>query len=120
VKALRDLLEAGSRRYDLAVTPDGPRGPRERVQPGVAYLAKRLGLPIVPVGVSARPSFWGKSWDRFMIPFPFSRCTVVYGEPVFLDDSVSKEDVDSAAAELEIRLKEVTGEADGYCGYRTE
>lgn len=120
IRALRDLIQADSDRLDLGITPDGPRGPREKVQPGVIYLAKRLGLPVIPIGVSVRPGLRLKSWDRFMIPLPFARCTVVYGEPVLLDDCVTKEAIDRAGADLESRLGEVTREADEDCGYRRQ
>jgi lysophospholipid acyltransferase (LPLAT)-like uncharacterized protein len=119
-RALRELIEAGSERHDLAITPDGPRGPREKVQPGVVYLAMRLGLPIVPIGVSTRPSVRARSWDRFMIPLPFARCTIVYGEPVLFERSASREAVERAGADLELRLTDVTRKADDICGYREE
>jgi lysophospholipid acyltransferase (LPLAT)-like uncharacterized protein len=117
IRALRELIQAGSDKFDVAITPDGPRGPREKVQPGVVYLAKRLGLPIVPIGVSSRPSLRLRSWDRFMIPMPFARCTVVYGEPIVFDSSVSRDALDRARADLELRLGEVTREAEDHCGY---
>jgi lysophospholipid acyltransferase (LPLAT)-like uncharacterized protein len=118
IRALRELIEAGSSRLDLGITPDGPKGPREKVQPGVVYLAKRLGLPVVPIGVSAKPSLRARSWDRFMIPMPFARCTIVYGEPVLFEGPLSREAIDRAGADLEMRLIEVTRKADEICGYR--
>lgn len=117
IRALRELMGAGNERRDLAITPDGPRGPGEKVQPGVIYLAKRLGLPVVPIGVSTRPSIRARSWDRFMIPMPFARCIVVYGEPVLFESSVSRESIERAGADLELRLAEVTRKADDICGH---
>jgi lysophospholipid acyltransferase (LPLAT)-like uncharacterized protein len=117
IKAVRELIQAGTDRLDLAITPDGPRGPREKVQPGAVYLAARLGLPIVPIGVASRPSVRIKSWDRFMIPLPFAGCTVVYGEPVVYEGLVSDEALDDARADLEQRLRRVTKEADDDCGW---
>jgi lysophospholipid acyltransferase (LPLAT)-like uncharacterized protein len=116
IRALRGLMQAAGRQLDLAVTPDGPRGPRERVQPGVVYLAKRLGLPVIPIGVSSNPSLRLRSWDRFMVPLPFARCTVVYGEPVVYEGAVSEEALDAAREDLEERIRRVTGEADRDCG----
>ena len=120
VRALRELIRAHDDRLDLGITPDGPRGPREKVQPGVIYLAKKLGLPVVPIGVSARPSLRAKSWDRFMVPLPFARCAIVYGQPILFDGSVSKEAIDSAGDHLELNLARVTREADENCGYGRE
>jgi lysophospholipid acyltransferase (LPLAT)-like uncharacterized protein len=116
VRALRALIEAASRDLDIAVTPDGPRGPREKVQPGVVYLAKRLGLPVIPIGASGNPSILLGSWDRFMVPLPLARCAVVYGEPVVYDGTVSEEALASATADLGRRLCTVTHEADHVCG----
>jgi lysophospholipid acyltransferase (LPLAT)-like uncharacterized protein len=69
----------------LAVTPDGPRGPAESVAPGAAFVAQRPGAPMVPVSVKASSAWRLKSWDRFMIPKPFARLTVAYGDPIYVD-----------------------------------
>jgi lysophospholipid acyltransferase (LPLAT)-like uncharacterized protein len=115
-RAMLGMLEAGARRIDIGIVPDGPRGPREECQAGAIYLAKKARLPIIPIGASHRPSLVLSSWDRFMIPLPFARCRVVYGEPVLYDDSLIQESVEEARQDLEMRLKAVTGEADHGCG----
>jgi lysophospholipid acyltransferase (LPLAT)-like uncharacterized protein len=66
----------------LAVTPDGPRGPSRRVQPGAVFLAQKSGKPLVPVGIGVERAWQAKSWDRFLIPMPFSRVVWLYGEPI--------------------------------------
>jgi lysophospholipid acyltransferase (LPLAT)-like uncharacterized protein len=115
IRGLRELIQAAGKNRDLGVTPDGPRGPREVVQPGAVYLAKRLGLPIIPIGVAAAPAWRMASWDRFMVPVPFARCAVVYGEPVLYDGLVSNTAIDEARADLERRLLSVNEEADHAC-----
>jgi lysophospholipid acyltransferase (LPLAT)-like uncharacterized protein len=118
--ALRDLIATASRGVDLAITPDGPRGPRERCQPGVIFLARKLGLPVVPVSICYRPSLRLKSWDRFMIPLPFAGGIEVYGEPViYYDSKGSDSSIKQDIRDLEMRLRSVTEEADSACGYRT-
>src|SRR5262249_36966311 len=62
VKAIREILDLGGK-YHVVVTPDGPRGPRRVVQPGLAYLAARTGLPIVPVGFGYHKAWRLDSWD---------------------------------------------------------
>ena len=82
-EALGEMVEAlrGTTRW-AALTPDGPRGPARRCKPGVLRLAEALDAPIMPVGTSsARPRFL-RSWDRYLLPMPFSRCAVVFGEPL--------------------------------------
>jgi lysophospholipid acyltransferase (LPLAT)-like uncharacterized protein len=120
VRAILGLMGAGSKKQDLGITPDGPRGPRARCQPGAIYLAKRSGLPVVPIGVSYKPGVWMKSWDRFLVPLPFSRGVVIYGEPVVYDPSLSEEAIERARADLEERLRTVTREADHGSGQRPD
>ena len=81
-------LEAG---FDVGITPDGPRGPRHSVAPGALLAAHRAGVRIVPLAASAS-AFWQLgSWDRFMIPKPFARVTIAYGDPLPVDAPSSRE-----------------------------
>src|SRR5262249_38993092 len=81
VEALRQMLRGGDSAH-LAITPDGPRGPRRRVQPGIVYLASRTGMPIVPAGIAYDRPWRMRSWDRFALPRPFSRAVCVLDEPI--------------------------------------
>lgn len=81
-------LEAG---HEVAVTPDGPKGPRHHFAPGALVAAQRAKVPIVPIGVHCASAWHLKSWDRFMIPRPFARVTVVYGDPEFVAGSTPRE-----------------------------
>ncbi|HEY5040140.1 MAG TPA: lysophospholipid acyltransferase family protein [bacterium] len=76
---LVSYLKAGKR---CAITPDGPRGPRRQVQMGAITLARLSGCPVVPFAFAAEHCWRLKSWDRFIIPKPFSRAVFVYGEPI--------------------------------------
>ncbi len=80
------LLRAmrGEEPCDLALTPDGPRGPRGRFQAGAVFLAARSGLPLVLVGCDADRGWRFSSWDRFLVPAPFARVRVVLGDPLFV------------------------------------
>ena len=86
--ALVRALEAGE---EVAVTPDGPKGPAERYQPGALVAAARARAPIVPIAAHATQAWRLKSWDRFMIPKPFARLTVAYGDPVEIGTSIARE-----------------------------
>jgi hypothetical protein len=70
-------LEQG---IDVAITPDGPRGPAHAIAPGVVYVAQRANAPIVPISVRASRAWRLRTWDRFMIPKPFARLTIRYGD----------------------------------------
>ena len=65
----------------VAMTPDGPRGPRRELKPGILAAAQRAGVPVVPVHAVARRAWRLDSWDRFCIPKPFTRVRIAYGEP---------------------------------------
>jgi lysophospholipid acyltransferase (LPLAT)-like uncharacterized protein len=81
-------LEAG---YDVGITPDGPRGPRHSVAPGALLAAHRAGVRILPLAAKASTSWQLGSWDRFMIPKPFARVTIAYGNPVAVEAPSSRE-----------------------------
>jgi len=76
----------------LAMTPDGPRGPSGCAQPGVIFLAMRSGCPLVPVGSSAYPRRLVPTWDRYMVPMPFSRAVIVFGEPMYVPSDVKSDE----------------------------
>jgi lysophospholipid acyltransferase (LPLAT)-like uncharacterized protein len=84
-EAAQELVEAVKAGSNAAITPDGPRGPRRTCQPGVVKIAKLSRRPVVPFGFAAERCWRLRSWDRFILPKPFSRCVFVYGEPVAVD-----------------------------------
>ncbi len=107
--ALRELARALHAGQDVAVVPDGPRGPSCRAQAGIVSLAAATGAPIVPLGVAARPARRLQSWDRFMVPAPFARCAVVFGSPVGVGRHDDREAVRLA---VERALQNATDSAD--------
>lgn len=99
VAALVGLKRALMEGLDVCLTPDGPRGPRYKIQPGFLKLADATGAPIVPIHVRFHSAWRLKTWDRFVIPKPFSRVEVTFAEPVSIPRGL-----DDAAFETE-RLK---------------
>ncbi len=95
----------------LAITPDGPKGPREKVQKGTVQLAMKAGLPIVPVCYATRRHWRINSWDHFYIPQPFTRGVFVFGEPVVVS---ADEDLDEAIARTQNSMDDAQQRADGY------
>jgi lysophospholipid acyltransferase (LPLAT)-like uncharacterized protein len=115
--ALRALLRALEAGIPVGITPDGPRGPRMRASPGLVTVARRAGVPIVPLTYAVRRRKMLGSWDRFIVPLPFNRGIFVWGEPIALD-----RDADGPAREhtrqlVEERLNAMTREADFLCGH---
>ncbi len=101
-QALLELTTWAERGYDLAFTPDGPRGPRYAVQDGLIAVAQLTGLPILPTSYHLNWKIQARSWDRFQIPWPFARVTVSLGEPLW----VPREAGEAERAELRKRLEE--------------
>jgi len=111
-EALRELLYHARAGRTIAFTPDGPRGPRQKMKPGALVAAQRTGLPIVPMAAGTDRAWWFESWDRFMVPKPFSRVRVAYGEPVTIPRDLSAEEVEAAGAALEATLNGLLEEVD--------
>ncbi|MST94338.1 MAG: DUF374 domain-containing protein [Pedosphaera sp.] len=107
-QALLELTRVAAQGRDLAITPDGPRGPRYVVQEGVIAIAQLTGMPIVPVSYHLNWKFRTKSWDGFQIPFPFARWTVTFGEPVRVPRAATGAEREQARCDLETRLKNLT------------
>lgn len=103
-QALLELTTWAERGYDLAITPDGPRGPCYVAQAGVIALAELTGLPIVPATCQFGWKWRLKSWDRFQVPLPFSRCDVKFAEPIRVSRDASAAERESLRALLEDRL----------------
>jgi lysophospholipid acyltransferase (LPLAT)-like uncharacterized protein len=107
-QALLELTTWAERGYDLAITPDGPRGPAYIVQDGVMSLAQLTGLPIVPFSYYAKWKISVKSWDRFQIPLPFSYCEMRLGKAVFVPRDASDEQREQLRQQLETELRAIS------------
>lgn len=103
----------------LAVTPDGPRGPRMRCKPGIALMAARLGAPVLPFAFSARGAIELSSWDRFLLPLPFSRGVIAWGAPVPPPARTDPDSLEAHRLRIEAALIELTRAADAAIGRRT-
>lgn len=114
VGALKEMLAMAHDGVDLAITPDGPRGPRCQVQPGVVYLARVTGRPIIPLTTGSNKKRFFSSWDRFLLPWPFSRCVLIYGKPVWVPANCSSAELEGKQRELENRLNQITEQADHF------
>ncbi len=107
-QALLELTSWLERGYNLAITPDGPRGPRYVVQPGVAALGQVTGAPVIPVSYRASRKFTVRSWDQFQIPLPFSRCEMVLGKPIYFPRAASDAEREVLRKQLEEELRAIT------------
>ena len=115
-RALRQAMEVTRTRH-MAITPDGPRGPRRVLKEGVVYLASRTGLPVVPVACTASRTFLIRgSWTDMVVPFPFGRTWMIYGEPIHVPSKIGRDElagyvrmVQEAVEDLNEYAVELTG-----------
>ncbi len=107
-QGLVEMTTCAERDYDLAITPDGPRGPCYEVQEGVITTAQLTGLPIVPVSYYLSWKFCIKSWDRFQVPLPFTRCDVITGKPITIPRELSDKQREEFRKQLEQALREIS------------
>jgi len=96
LRGMMAMIEAG---YSPAVTPDGPRGPKFSVQPGVWLIAQRSALPVHPIGLAVRDAWTAASWDEFVIPKPFTRIVIRLGEPLHAREFAGRDDFCAALRE---------------------
>ncbi len=111
--ALMELSRVGKQMH-MAITPDGPRGPRRELAQGPVFLASRLGLPIVPMGFGLDRPWRAKSWDRFAIPRPCSRARGVVGPEIYIPPNLDREELEVRRQGVERLLNELTTEAEAW------
>src|ERR1043166_3620677 len=107
-QALLELTTWADDGYDLAITPDGPRGPCYVVQDGIMSLAQVTGLPIIPVSYWLGWKIRANSWDRFQIPLPFSRCEIIYEKPIYIERDATSEERERKRQKLENTLRSIS------------
>ncbi|MBA2116035.1 lysophospholipid acyltransferase family protein [Bremerella alba] len=113
IAALKELIKV-SRTQHLAITPDGPQGPRRTMAPGPIYLASKLQMPIIPMGFGMDRPFRLGTWDKFAVPRPFSRARLIMGQAIDIPRELSKEDVDFHRLEVERILNHLTVSAEKW------
>ncbi|HCC46679.1 MAG TPA: hypothetical protein DEQ38_00950 [Elusimicrobia bacterium] len=109
IMALRGLIKAARDGYSIGITPDGPKGPVFKAQPGVVLIAQKAGIPIIPVACALSRKKVLRSWDKYQFPLPFGRIEAVYGEPISVAET---DDIQAKTLELENRLNALTEEAE--------
>jgi lysophospholipid acyltransferase (LPLAT)-like uncharacterized protein len=112
-QAVRDLIRLSRSGHNLYITPDGPRGPAMIAQRGIVEIARLTGLPILPASASTSNGGERNTWDRILVPYPFGRTVVRWGEPIRV---TKNSDVETVRAKVERVLNELQQRADRACG----
>ena len=110
VQGLKGLIRAAHKGLDLAITPDGPRGPNRELKLGALTAARITGLPLVPIGVGVTSAWRAGSWDELVVPKPFSTVHVAYGRPRFVPRHADQAEIDEVAGSLESGLIELAAQ----------
>lgn len=98
--------------HDVVVVPDGPRGPREMLKPGVVALARLSGAPIVPLALGASVEWRAGSWDEFRVPRPFARCVLRFGDPIHVPRHAAGAAEEAVRKDVEAALRELSWRVD--------
>ena len=108
MQAFRKMVKCIQNGESIAITPDGPKGPKETVKEGVIKLAQITGTPIVPLVWTTKKFKLINSWDHFVIPFPFSKGVYTFGKPIYIDKKISENDFEILRLEVENEIKRLT------------
>ena len=93
-EALKELIEFGRQGYSIVITPDGPRGPVNELKNGALIAANECGIPVIPINIKySSKKILEKSWDKFEIPFPFSKCEVKIGAEYYYEQFLEEEEL---------------------------
>ena len=111
--ALRELVRKVRGGNSLAITPDGPRGPKEKLKPGALQVARITNAPLIPIMAGGDSAWWIEGWDRFMVPKPWATIRVAVGAPRIVPGDASVRDLQQYASELEDQLQSLKAAVDG-------
>lgn len=117
IAALKQLIKL-SRTQHLAITPDGPQGPRRVLAPGPIFLASKLQIPLIPMGFGFDRPYRLNTWDQFALPRPFSRARMVMGEAITIPRRLEREDVEGHRLHVEKVLNHLTTSAEQWAESR--
>jgi hypothetical protein len=109
--ALAIMIEFAKNGYSVAITPDGPRGPLHTFKAGAVVTAKKSEVPLILAGVGYQKKKVLSNWDKFEVPYFFSKAKIIYSEPIFVDANLSYEETSNIISNCENKLNELQREA---------
>ncbi len=110
--SLRRVFKILKDRNYIGITPDGPRGPNRKVSEGIIKIAVHSQVPIIPLGFASNKNLKLKSWDSFLITYPFSKCRFVWGKPIIIPSSTNDNDLDKYKVFLEEKINDCINSAN--------
>jgi len=114
-EAIRNIIKSLKSGISIGMTPDGPRGPRMKVNSAIIKIASLTGHKIVPLSYSVKKKFFLNSWDKFLVALPFGKGCFVWGKPIKIKKNISTNEDLKLSKRLENNLLKLTKKADRYC-----
>jgi lysophospholipid acyltransferase (LPLAT)-like uncharacterized protein len=114
VEAVRKLVDPAAAFRHVAITPDGPRGPRRIVQPGMIYAASRAAMPIICIGVGYHNPWRAGSWDRFAIPKPCTRAKLIAAVPITVPAGLRSAELEIYRGRVQAEMEHVNAMAESW------
>ncbi len=111
-EAMQLMVDEVTKGRSLAITPDGPRGPRHEMKMGAVRVAQKCGVPLVLAGIAVKKKRHLRSWDKFIVPMLFSPVAVCYGDPVTVQKELDGESLDAFKLEMQARMNALTKDAE--------
>jgi len=114
-EAIRNIIKSLKSGISIGMTPDGPRGPRMKVNSAIIKIASLTGHKIVPLSYSVKKKFFLNSWDKFLVALPFGKGCFIWGKPIKVKKNISTNEDLKLSKRLENNLLKLTKKADLYC-----
>lgn len=113
-EAFHNMVDVLNQGRQGAMIPDGPRGPRHYLKPGTLFIAQQAGAYLLPISFSAKRKIQFNSWDRFILPLPFSKSVVIYGAPINVPQDLSQQQLEQLRKKFEKDMIQLEKQADEY------
>ena len=114
IKAWNEMKRELEKGGELIIVPDGPRGPGKKMKPGAVKLAKETGAYLVPFTFSSSKRKTFDSWDRLLLPMPFTRFVAIYGNPIFVESGLNPQELEKKLLKVEKDMNELDQKADSF------
>lgn len=112
--ALGIMVDYAKNKYSIAITPDGPRGPRQNFKAGAVITAKKSGIPLVLVGIGFKRKKTLSNWDKFEVPYFFTQTNIIYSEPVYVDAALTYKETSEIISACEAKLNSLQQQAQNF------
>jgi lysophospholipid acyltransferase (LPLAT)-like uncharacterized protein len=114
-ESLEILIEKAYMDYSIAITPDGPTGPKNVMKPGAVIIAKKTGIPLILLGAKLKRRIIFNSWDKFQLPKPFSKVYIKFSNPYYIDPDLDYESTNELITEMSKQLNSLNEELERMC-----